>query len=93
MGTKAAAGFNLNAEPFDNLDDVEDLLNEMLKGDRPTDDEVAGILVGAASQILGETSQMIIEIDVDVSGGGVQEVNVCGDLGGEVRFCCIFKHY
>jgi len=85
MGTKAAAGFNLNAEPFDNLDDVEDLLNEMLKGDRPTDDEVAGILVGAASQILGETSQMIIEIDVDVSGGGVQEVNVCGDLGGEVE--------
>jgi hypothetical protein len=82
LNTKSST-FPLDVEPL-SLDDVAEVLEEMQMGQLPTEDEIAGILRGTADLLLGEAAQMIIEIDVDTSEQ-VQEVNVCGDLGGQVE--------
>lgn len=62
---------------------VESVLQDMEEGHTPTEEEVAGVLASAAELLTSERMQAIIEIDVDTSCGE-QEINICGDLGGEV---------
>jgi len=63
---------------------VESVLQDMEQGHSPTSGEVAGVLAGAAQLLEKTESQSIIEIDIDASLME-QEINVCGDLNGQVE--------
>ena len=64
-------------------------IQRMQRGSRLSEDEMAGVISGAAQLYRREQGVKVVEVSIRVSSKE-NEANICGDLGGQAHIPFLF---